>query len=238
MPGKTLSAAAFWTVLTIMAFAFTPYQSGDNKLTEKEKQEGWQLLFDGNTMNGWRMFRNRTADGWEVKNGELVNRTEGATRRSDIITQEQFENFELSFDWKLNPGKNSGVMYHVTEDNGATYESGPEYSLIDDEGYAEELAPAQKSGANYDVHAPSELAAKPVGQYNTSKIVVKGNHIEHWLNGKKVVEFEKGSPEWLELKNKSKWKDVKTYSASNSGHIALQDHGGGVAFKNIKIRKL
>ena len=133
---------------------------------------------------------------------------------------------------------NSGVMYHVTEENGATYESGPEYSMIDDENYPSKLADVQKSGANYDVHAPSELVSRPMGQYNTSKIIVRGNHVEHWLNGKKVVEFEKNSPEWIEAKNKSKWKDVKTYAASSTGHIALQDHGGGVWFKNIKIREV
>lgn len=218
--------------------AFLPLQKRDNILTPKEKKEGWKLLFDGKSTNGWRTFKDNPADGWTVANGELVSKKDGVTKRADLITAEKYDNFELMFDWKILPGGNSGVMYRVTEDNGATYESGPEYSLIDDEGYPDKLNDVQKSGANYDVHAPSSFKANPVGEYNYSKLVVNNSHVEHWLNGEKVVEFELWSPEWELQKGKSKWKDVNSYAMSKTGHIAFQDHGGGVWFKNVKIRKL
>jgi hypothetical protein len=225
-------------VLVFAISSFVIFQTPDNTLTDKERKQGWVLLFNGESTEGWRPFKNRQADSWEVVNGELVNKTEGVTKRADLITNEQFENFELLFDWKLKPQGNSGLIYLVTEDNGATYESGPEYSLIDDEGYPEKLNDVQKSGANYDVHAPSVAAAKPVGEYNRSRIIVNNSRVEHWLNGKKVVEYEIGSPEWESKKNNSKWKDVKPYAKAKKGHLALQDHGGGVWFKNIKVRKL
>src|SRR5688500_11921292 len=112
--------------------SFVVMQARDNSLTDEEKKKGWMLLFDGESTDGWRPFRNRPADSWEVINGELVNKTEGVTKRADLITNEQFENFELVFDWKLKPQGNSGVIYLVTENKGATYESGPEYSIRDD----------------------------------------------------------------------------------------------------------
>jgi len=126
----------------------------------------------------------------------------------------------------------------VTEENDATYESGPEYQLIDDIGYPGKLSDKQLSGANYDMQAPNAKVAKPAGEFNHTKIVVNKGHVEHWLNGTKVVEYELWSPEWEKQKANSKWKDVKPYGMSKKGHIALQDHGGGVYFKNIKIKTL
>ena len=225
-------------LLLISVAAFSQKANSANKLSNREKKEGWTLLFDGKSTEHWRPFKNRPADSWEVVNGELINKKENVSNRADLITKEQYENFELAFDWKLAPKGNSGVIYLVTEDNGATYESGPEYSLIDDEGYPDKLNDVQKSGANYDVHAPLVKAANPVGEYNHSRIVVRNSKVEHWLNGKKVVEYEIGSPDWEAKKNNSKWKDVKPYAQAKKGHIALQDHGGGVWFRNIKIRKI
>jgi len=126
----------------------------------------------------------------------------------------------------------------VTEENGASYESGPEYQLIDDTGYPAKLQDKQLSGSNYDMHAPSAKTVKPPGEYNHTKIVINKGHVEHWLNGTKVVDYQLWTPEWEQIKANSKWKDVKTYGMSKSGHIALQDHGGGIAFKNIKIKPL
>jgi len=126
----------------------------------------------------------------------------------------------------------------VTEENDATYESGPEYQLIDDIGYPGKLNDKQLSGANYDMQAPNAKVAKPAGEFNHTKIVVNKGHVEHWLNGTKVVEYELWSPEWKKQKENSKWKDVKPYGMSKKGYIALQDHGGGVYFKNIKIKLL
>ncbi len=221
-----------------VAMSFIINQPKDNVLTEKEKKEGWVLLFDGTTMNGWRTYKNQQTDDWDVKNGEMYCKMEGVTKRADMITTKTYENFELQIDWKIAPKENSGIIYMVTEENGATYESGPEYQLIDDLGYPEKISDKQLSGANYDMQAPNAKVAKPAGEYNHAKIIVNKGHVEHWLNGTKVVEYKLWSPEWEKQKANSKWKDVKPYGMSKSGHIALQDHGGGVAFKNIKLRPL
>jgi len=232
------------SLITALAFTllFTSFTSDnkpkDNTLTKKEKKEGWVLLFDGTTMNGWRKYKNKEADDWDVKNGELYCKVEGVTKRVDLITNDTYENFELQIDWKIAPKENSGIIYMVTEENGATYESGPEYQLIDDLGYPGKLSDKQLSGANYDMQAPSAKVSKPAGEFNHSKIVINKGHVEHWLNGTKVVEYQLWSSEWEKQKSNSKWKDVKPYGMSKSGHIALQDHGGGIAFKNIKLKPL
>ena len=129
-------------------------------------------------------------------------------------------------------------LYHLLETHDASYETGPEYQLIDDVGYPGKLEDWQKSGADYAMHPPSQLAAKPAGQYNHTRIVVKGDHVEHWLNGVKVADFHAWTPEWEKLKKEGKWKDYPDYGTSKTGFIALQDHGGGVWFKNVKLRKL
>ena len=221
----------------IMIMSFMSKQK-DNTLSKKEKKEGWVLLFDGTSMNGWRHYKNREADGWAIANGELYCKENGVAKRADLITADQYENYELQIDWKISPKKNSGIVYMVTEDNGASYESGPEYQLIDDLGYPEKLSDKQLSGANYDMQAPSTKVAKPSGEFNHTKIVINKGHVEHWLNGAKVVEYELWSKEWEQQKENSKWKNVKPYGMSKKGYIALQDHGGGIAFKNIKIKPL
>jgi len=229
-------------LFTVFAFVIMSFMNGrkqkDNTLSEKEKKEGWKLLFDGKTTNGWRTYKNKQTDDWDVKNGELYCKMEGVTKRADMITNDVYENFELQIDWKIAPKENSGIIYMVTEENGATYESGPEYQLIDDLGYPDKLSDKQLSGANYDMQPPNAKVSKPAGQFNHTLIVVNKGHVEHWLNGTKVVEYELWSPEWEKQKANSKWKDVKPYGMSKSGHIALQDHGGGVAFKNIKLKPL
>jgi hypothetical protein len=210
----------------------------DNTLSKKEKKEGWILLFDGTTMNGWRAYKNKEFEGWDVKNGELYCKEEGVKKRADLITNNEYENYELQIDWKISPKKNSGIIYMVTEENGASYESGPEYQLIDDLVYPSKLSDKQLSGSNYDMQAPSAKVAKPAGEFNHTKIVINKGHVEHWLNGTKVVEYELWSSAWENQKANSKWKDVKPYGMSKKGYIALQDHGGGIAFKNIKIKPL
>ena len=228
---------AISTVIVTMSFMINNRQK-ENTLTEKEKKEGWVLLFDGTTMNGWRSYKNKESEGWDVKNGELYCKAEGVTKRADLITNSAYENYELQIDWKIAPKKNSGIIYMATEENGASYESGPEYQLIDDIGYPAKLNDKQLSGGNYDMHAPSAKAAKPAGEFNHTRIVINKGHVEHWLNGTKVVDYQLWTPEWEQLKANSKWKDVKPYGMSKSGHIALQDHGGGIAFKNIKLKPL
>jgi hypothetical protein len=223
--------------VTVMSFNYDRKQK-DNTLSKKEKKQGWILLFDGATTSGWRNYKNREADGWAVTNGELYCKETGVTKRADLITVNKYENYELLIDWKISPKHNSGIIYMVTEDNAASYESGPEYQLIDDTGYPSKLTDKQLSGGNYDMHAPTAKVVKPAGEYNHTKIVINKGHVEHWLNGTKVVDYDLWTSEWEQLKAQSKWKDVKPYGMSKEGHIALQDHGGGVAFKNIKLKPI
>ncbi len=234
----------FFQILMILAGIgsllsfYTTKENKDNTLTKKEKKEGWKLLFDGKTTNGWKSYQGKEQDGWAIANGELFCKETGVKKRADLITVEMFDNFELTIDWKISPKHNSGIIYRCTEENGASYESGPEYQLIDDLGYPDKLNDKQLSGANYDMDAPIAKVMKLANEYNHTKIIVNNAHVEHWLNGTKVVEYEFWTPEWEKTKAGSKWKDLKTYGMSKTGHIAIQDHGGGVTLKNIKIRKL
>lgn len=229
------------TIVTISMTLLSFYQQKDNTLTAAEKKDGWQLLFDGKSLNGWRMYQSKPADCWGVKNGEMYckgSKTDKSDLRADIVTTQPYENFELMVEWKIAPAGNSGIMYHVTEDNKAAYESGPEYQLIDDEGFPEKLEDWQNTGADYAMHTTTSRPTKPVGQYNVTKIVVNGTHREHWLNGIKILEFETGTEDWKQRKATGKWKDTPNYGIAKTGLICLQDHGSGVWFKNIKLRKL
>lgn len=218
--------------------------SSESMLTEAEKKEGWKLLFDGKSVEGWRAYKKGEDEptGWVVEDGMLT--TPGG--KGDIITVDQYDNFEIAFEWKVEPKGNSGVIYMVKEgDSPRTYESGPEYQIIDDEGYvinasnpSEKLTDKQKTGANYDIDPPSQQVAKPAGEFNQSGIIVNKGHVEHWLNGTKVVEYQLGSDEWKAKVKNSKFSKMKDYGTSEKGHIALQDHGNQVWFKSIKIRPL
>jgi hypothetical protein len=227
-------------ISAIMLVSFClPKQEKDNQLSSAEKKAGWQLLFDGKTTDGWRSYKNAPSDGWEGVNGELYCKETGVQHRADLITKEQYADFELAFDWKVRKGANSGIIYRANEDHDAAYESASEYQLIDDKGYEGKLEEWQKAGADYAMHPPLQSISKPAGEYNHSVIKAKGKQIEHWLNGVKVAAYEIGTPEWFELKAKSKWKDIKGWGENSQGHICIQgDHGGGVWLKNIKIRKL
>lgn len=210
-----------------------------NQLTEEQKAEGWKLLFDGTSMNGWRTFRNQENDSWEVVDGTLhckPFKENAENKRADIVTVDQYENFELVFDWRISPHGNSGVMFRVTEEHEQPYATGPEFQLIDDEGYPGDLQPGQLTGANYDMHVPTQNASKPVGEWNTSRLVVRKNNVEHWINGMKVVEYELYTDDWKERKARSKWKDFPAYATESKGHIDLQDHGNEVWFRNIRLK--
>jgi len=230
-----------FTLILGNMFLFSGSAQKDNTLTKAEKKDGWKLLFDGETLKGWKMYQNKPADCWGAKNGELYckgSETDKSDLRADIMTSDMYENYELLVDWKIAPGGNSGIIYHVTEEYPASYQSGPEYQLIDDEGFPDKLEDWQKTGCDYAMYTATSRPTKPVGEYNTSKIVVNGAHREYWLNGVKVVEFEAWSDDWNKRKATGKWKDSPGYGMAKKGYICLQDHGSGVWFKNIKIRKL
>ena len=185
----------------------------------------WKILSDGG----------RALDAVEA--GARV--PEIATKRADILTTEKYGDFELVFDWKIAPGDNSGVIYRATEEFDQPYLSGPEYQVIDDKNYSSDLTATQTTASNYDMHAaPADKKINPPGEWNSGRIVARGNHIEHWLNGEKLIEYEIGSADWNRLKEGSKWKNAKGYGMADSGHIDLQDHGGEVWYRNIKIKPL
>jgi hypothetical protein len=210
-----------------------------NKLSKKEKKAGWELLFNGKNFEGWKIFQGGEVQGWKVIDGVLNNSGVGSDYGGDIITTAQYENFELYIEWKIAPQSNSGIFIHVLEgDSKKIYETGPEYQLLDDKGWPSKLNDAQYSGSNYAMHKPIGAEVKPIDEWNTTRIIVKGSHVQHFLNGKKVVEYELWTEEWESAKKNSKWKDQPFYGMAKKGHIGLQDHGGLTQFRNIKIKNL
>jgi len=165
----------------------------------------------------------------------------GGDTRADLVTEGEYTNFEFSIDWKATEGGNSGIMYGVIEDEryDAAWQTGPEYQLVDDVGFPSELQEVNKTAADYDVRAAAaDKPLEPVGEWNTSRIVVNGDHVEHWLNGAKVLEFERWNDEWENLKNASKWGDFPDYGSAATGHVVIQDHGSVFWFRNVKIREI
>jgi hypothetical protein len=215
--------------------------NNDSSQTASQANGGWQDLFDGKTLNGWRTYKNKPADAWSVADGILYckgNETNKSDMRADLITNDQYENFEFEMDWKISKAGNSGIMYMVTEEFDAAYKSGPEYQIIDDVNFPEKLESWQKTAANYAMDSAAGANPNPVGEWNHSKIIVNKGHVEHWLNNKKVVEYELWTEEWKKKKNEGKWKDTPGYGMAKKGHIALQDHGSEAWFNNIRIKEL
>jgi hypothetical protein len=218
-----------------------------NQLTKAEIKAGWKLLFDGKTMTGWRGFHNQQVpEGWGVADGCITKvKTGGKTKTGgDLITADQFENFEFAIEWKLEKGGNSGIKYLVSENLPPTGKSGVsfEYQVLDDDNHPDAkagIAGNRTAGSLYDLIAASkDKKLKPVGEFNQSRIVVKGNHIEHWLNGVKVVEFDRSGEEFKKHLAESKFKTTKGFGEAKQGHILLQDHSDAVWYRNIKIRAL
>ncbi len=225
--------------------AAQPACQGQNTLTAAEKSAGWVLLFDGSSMKGWHGYNGQKTPAWSIEECALHSAgTEGnygSDLRADIATDAQYTNFELSIDWKASKGGNSGLMYGVVEDAKykAAWMTGPEYQFIDDVGFPQKLEEWQKAGANYAMHvASAEKQLKPVGEWNHTRIVVNGKHVEHWLNGKKVVEFERWNDAWNKLRDSGKWKDAPDYGKAATGKIVLQDHGSAFWFRNVKLKAL
>ncbi len=217
------------------------WAQGPNTLTNEERQAGWRLLFDGQTTSGWRAYRGQEVPtSWKVEEGVLLSRPGPGDTRGDIITIEQFADFELHWQWRMTPGGNSGVVYRATEEHPYMWQSGPEYQILDNTRHLDGLNPLASAGACYAVFAPSRDATRPVGQWNESRLLVTGKHVEHWLNGHLLLSYDIGSDTWKAHVKTSKFFQT-AYGQGNwgrapRGHIGLQDYGGAIGFRNLKIR--
>ncbi len=211
--------------------------AGPNELTDAERAQGWRLLFDGRTPAGWRSFKKTTfpARGWVVEDGCLKHQARGGG--GDILTEAEFGDFELVWEWRLAPGANSGVKYFVTESRPTAL--GHEYQMVSPPNPETTVQPGKHGTASfYDVW-PTRIPVRlrPPGEFNESRILVRGHRVEHWLNGEKVLEYEPGSSELKAAVAASKFKDVPGFGEKVRGHILLQDHGGEVWFRNLKVRE-
>lgn len=224
--------------LAILALVASPMLAATpNSLTATEKSTGWKLLFDGKSLDGWRGYKTEAIGaGWKVQDGTL---TLTAAKAGDIMTKAEFADFELAFEWKISSGGNSGVIYRVGLGESASYRTGPEYQVLDNIDAKDNVEGNHLAGTLYDIgaEAPRDLV-KPVGEWNSSRLIVKGWKVEHWLNGKRVIALDLASPEGKAAIADSKFKDWPKFASLSKGHIALQDHGNVVSFRSIKIREL
>ena len=224
------------TALSLLAPRHVRGEVPLNGLTGAEKRGGWELLFDGKSAEKWRNYKQDSiSKGWVVKDGLLIRAAAGA---GDIITKEQYEHFELSIEYRISPGGNSGIFFHVSEDFDRAWESGPEMQVLDNDRHRDGSKPETRAGTNYALHPASKEVVKPAGEWNQFGLIVNGAHVEHWVNGKEIVGYELWSEDWKERVAKSKFAAMPAYGQSKTGHIALQDHGDPVWFRAIKIRRL
>ncbi|MGZ3752030.1 MAG: 3-keto-disaccharide hydrolase [Mucilaginibacter sp.] len=213
----------------------------NNELSAKEKQEGWQLLFDGKTTQGWHNYLKPSAGpAWGVKDGVIQLDPAVKEGRGDIVTEKEYENFELAIDWNIAEEGNSGIMFIVNEDKAYdnTYVTGPEYQLLDDKKADDNKKDSHLAGSLYDIIAPAKEAENPAGEWNHTVIRLKNGELTFWLNGVQTVQTHLWDANWTELVAKSKFKTWKGFASFHKGHISLQDHGYHISFRNIKIHEL
>lgn len=214
-------------------------------IASAQQTDKWTILFDGKSTGQLRGYKMDTfpQQAWKVEEGALVAQT--GVPNIDLLTKEQYKDFELEFDWKVSEAGNSGVFFHVQEvanqesgnGNSPNWLNNFEMQLLDDINFNDK-EPKRSAGSLYDLITPQNKKLKPVGEYNQARLVVKNGHVEHWLNGAKVVEYEIGSDKLNQLINNSKFKENPQFAQSTNGHIMFQHHGQKVWLKNIKVRRL
>jgi hypothetical protein len=242
MRSRSLLGSAALGVLTLAgchssaAPANAPAPAAVNSLSAADQRAGWRLLFDGRTTTGWRGYRTDTIPAaWHVVDGVLTK----STGTDDIVTRAAFQDFELRFDWKIGIGGNSGVFYRASEEYDHVYWTGPEYQLLDDANAGDGKNRLTSAGAAYGLYPSPAGIVKPANEWNSSRIVVRGHHVEHWMNGRKLLEYELGSPDWTAKVAASKFAVWPDYGKLAKGFIAIQgDHNGALALRNIMIREL
>ena len=213
-----------------------PALSADNRLSEAEQAEGWQLLFNGQDLSQWRNFEQAELNNkWQVANGEF-SLTEGGG--GDILTKQAYGNFELQLDWKIALGGNSGILLLADENGKYIYSHAPEIQILDDARHPDNKLPSHRSGSLYDMIASPASSQKPAGEWNHVRIVLNNQHLQVWQNNVLTADIVIGSEPWQTLLAASKFKDWPGFAANKSGHIGLQDHGDQVSFKNVKIKQL
>ncbi len=240
---KNIPMISLVAVLLATAGCYTA-QVADNALSPDESSDGWVLLFDGETLDGWRGYNGiDMAEAWIVQDGtmHLKERPKGSPH-ANVITEKQYDDFDLRFDFKITDGTNSGVMFNVGEGPKQPYLTGPEYQVLDNLGFrtnkGEPVTPEQFTASNYAIEPAFVEVMKPVGEWNEGRIVVKGNAVEYYLNGEKTMEYVMHSPKWKKQIAASKFSKWKDFCTLDKGHIGLQDHGHPVWFRNLKIKEL
>jgi hypothetical protein len=226
-----LTGCATQTVSTTTAVHATTL----NTLTADETREGFRLLFDGKSLDQWRTYRGTDAGTWEALEGTIHH---GPGDGADLITKEEFTDFELRMDWKLAPGGNSGVFYRGTEEYEAIYWTAPEMQVLDDAAHPDGRNRLTSAGSAYGLYAAPAGVVHAAGEWNSIRIIVRGKHVEHWMNGVKVVEYELQGPDWTAKVAASKFHEWPHYGLAPKGHIAVQVHGNDVWYRNIRIKPL
>lgn len=219
------------SLLACFALSTTARAAEPNTLTDEEKKDGWKLLFDGETKEGWRGYKKpEPPEKWVAEDGALKGKGGG-----DLMTEGKYDYYELSLQWTLPRGGNSGIIYRVAETNGPSYFTGPEIQVLSS------MKPGNKNscGSCYDLYGPTKDVLKPNGEWNHMRLIIKpGEHVEHWMNGQKICEYTIGSDDWNARVAKSKWRGKEMFGKINKGHICLQDHGNEVWYRDIKIREI
>lgn len=223
-----------WYLGVLLLFAAGTAMAGENTLTDAERDDGWKLLFDGYSTEGWRNYRaTGLSSGWQVVDGTLARVTGTA---GDIVTVEEYADFELALDWRVEAGGNSGVFIRAGEADPYIFFSAPEVQILDDDRHRDGKNPLTSAGSNYGMHPAPRGIVRPAGQWNHVRVLVEGKRVVQWLNGQQIVAYELGSADWKERLAKSKFAAWPAYGTLPRGHIGLQDHGDPVAFRNIKLR--
>lgn len=248
-----------FSMLTILAFACNTSESNssdtveagmsdntnkevsDNILTKSQQDDGWKLLFDGKSLEGWHTFnKEKAGPNWIAKDGKLVFDPETSDQGGDLLTDAEFENYHLKLDWKISECGNSGIIFNVQEGNEKTYHTGPEMQILDNSCHPDAKIVTHRAGDLYDLITATPETVNPAGEWNTAEIKLNDGQLTFYLNGTKVVETEMFTDKWAEMLADSKFKqwEDKGFGTFRKGHLALQDHGNYVEFKNIMIKEL